>query len=392
LLGKIIINNKCNIFDFVLHLEKYRLQYSMSLIVPSEYKKDISKHSGYLKHGSAFAKKSLKGLFRAPENVHYIANELYALVTHPQFVHDHLDVLSYESAFAESDNFVANGVKTALTRPTLRGVPTRKKHTKPSDRALRVVKGFKNKKNLFVNAIPQMMEEYVLPYPEDQNTKNPIMLLHYTNRDFLLTSGQMMVQNPDVLDGSYRTWNPDTGETENPADNEYQFSSESWNDGTWHPEHLFTQSEQNRNNPYWKPLRVEFWNGPIGYPQDADGIGSDGGRGPGNRYKHIAEPNLEMLSADPDADARRGDDRGIYAGASDIVSRRNARFSNGGQFPFWQTTVHHRPYETDNSETLSEGGLSDRRTQRPHGYRMENLTRKSGARKEDIPRQTHFDN
>jgi hypothetical protein len=365
----------------------------MSLIVPSEYKKDISKHSGYLKHGSKFANKSLKGLFRAPENVRYLTTELYALVTHPQFVHDHLDVLSYESGFAEHDSFVHNGVKDALTRPALRGPPTRKKHTKPGSRAMRIVKGFKEKRNLFNNAIGQMMEEYVLPYAEDQNTNNPIMLLHYTNRDFLLTSAEMIVQNPDVLDGEYKTWNPDTGETEDPNENEYQYSAESWNDGTWHPEHLFTQSERNRENPYWKPLRVEFWNGPIGYPQ-GDGAPSDpqeGGRGPGNRYKHIAMPDLEMLVEEMTPD-RRGDDRGIYHGVSDIVTRRNARFSNGGQFPHWQTTVHHRAHDWDNSEALSEGGLSDRRTQRPHGYRMEALTRKSGYRKKDIPRQSHYDN
>lgn len=360
----------------------------MSLLVPSEFKKDISKHSGYLKHGSKFASKSLKGLFRAPENVQYLMRELYALVTHPQFVQDHLDVLSYESAAAEHDNFVANGVKNALTRPTLRGVPTRKGHTKPEKRAMRIVGGFRTKMNLFNTAVPQMVEEYVLPYDEDQTTKNPIMLLHYVNRDFLLTSAEMIIQNPDVLDGSYRTWNPDTGKTEDPNEYEYQYSAESWNDGTWHPEHLFTQSQRNRENAYWKEINVEFWNGPLGYPQDP--IGDEGGRGPGNRYKHIAEPNLEMLAGVDDA--RRGDDRGIYAPASDIVTRRGARFSNGGQFPFWQTTVHHRPYERDNSETLTEGGRADRRVQTPHGYRMENLTRKSGYHKQDIPRQTHFDN
>ena len=114
----------------------------MSLIVPSEYKKDISNHSGYLKYASKYSEKSLKGLFRGPENVRYLTKELYALVTHPQFVHDHAQVLSYESAFAESDNFVATGVKNAITRPVLRGPPTRKKHTKPNERDMRIVKGF----------------------------------------------------------------------------------------------------------------------------------------------------------------------------------------------------------------------------------------------------------
>lgn len=365
----------------------------MSLVVPPEYAKDISNHSGYLNTKSKWAHKSLKGLWRAPENVKYLSQQLFTLVTYPQYVHDHLDRLStsidMDVAAEEQSNFVANGVKHGLVRPVLRGVPFRRAHTQPGKRAHAIAQRFRRKRADFAVAIPEMIEEYVLPYSEDQITNNPVMQLHYVNMDFLTTSANVLIQHPEILDGDFRYLNPDTEEFEDPNATEYQYSAESWNDGTWHPEHLFTSSQRNRDNPYWKPLRVEFWSGPIGYPSEMEGDDM-GGRGPGNRYKHTALPNLEAIGGI--SQDRRGDDRGIYNLTEYQYAKRKERFSRGGQFPFWQTTVHDRPHDRDISETLSEGGLSDRRTQLPHGYDMSGLTRRSGQRKYDIPRQTHYGN
>ncbi len=111
-----------------------------------------------------------------------------------------------------------------------------------------------------------------------------------------------------------------------------------------------------------------------------------GGRGPGNRYKHLALPDLEALGYA--SEERRGDDRGLYNNTGS--SGRRGRFANGGQFPFWQTTMHQRPYDRDNSEGLQDGGTSDRRVQPVRGYNMTDLTRKSSAKKSNIPRQTYF--
>jgi hypothetical protein len=405
----------------------------MSLVVPAEYAKDISRHSGYLNSKSQWTKKTLKGLFRAPPNVTYLTEQLYKLVSHPQFVHDHNEVstsIGLDIPSEEQSNYVADGVKH-VNRPTLRGEPYRKTNTKPTRRDYEVAMQFKKIRAAFDEAVPPMVEEYVLPYTEDIKTHNPIMELHYVNLDFLTTTAELLIQNPlSLID--MRQWDDDTGTYQKGRD--YDYSAESWSDGTWHPEHLFSKSQANKQAGYWVPREVDFWNGPIGYPgKGGDGLETEairqadlasassefpilredmdsgetpwdvmetGGRGPGNRYKHIALPDLEALGyAD---DARRGDDRGLYndtdasfAGKVNQPGGRSGRrgmFANGGQFPFWQTTMHQRPYERDNSEGLQEGGLGDRRVQMPHGYNMTDLTRKSGARNQKIPRQSHYKN
>jgi hypothetical protein len=391
----------------------------MSLVVPPEYARDISKHSGFINSKSKWAGKSIKGLFRAPPNMRYLTEQLYSLVSHPQYVHDHSDASSsigLDIASEEQSNYVADGVKRDISRPTLRGEPFRNKHTTPTRRAYEIAKNFKAARNEFNEMVPNMIEEYVLPYTEDMKTTNPVIELHHINLDFLTTTAEMVIQNPASLIEKFRTWNEDTGEYVEGKDCNY--SAESWNDGTWHPEHLFSNTKSNRNAGYWKARETAFYNGPIGYPGmedqetaairradmlSASGSTSDlredmetfpeemstGGRGPGNRYKHLALPDLEALGHA--TEERRGDDRGLYNNVPPKSGRRG-RFAQGGQFPFWQTTMHQRPYDRDNSEGLSEGGNSDRRVQTPAGYNMTDLTRRSSTRDADIPRQTHYDN
>ena len=403
-------------FDFLYlySLFKHFLKV-MSLVVPPEYAKDVNKHSGFLNSKSQWSGKGLKGLWRAPPNVKYLTEQIYELVSHPQFVQDHSDVDNGDMGL----NFTEDAVKRGISRPTFheqRRIRMKGNADKPSRVSYEIAKQFKEKKADFADFVPSMIEEYKLPFAEDLKTTNPIMELHYVNLDFLVTSAEMLIQNPTALVQKMRHWNDDVGEYQEGRD--YDYSAESWNDGTWHPEHLFTKSKSNEKAGYWSPVEVDFWNGPIGYPgisssekttesdairqadilsgsgnmpitrEDMENWDADdvGGRGPGNRYKHLALSDLEALGYV--SDERRGDDRGLYNNTG--RSGRRGRFANGGQFPFWQTTMHQRPYDRDNSEGLQDGGTSDRRVQPVRGYNMTDLTRKSGARKSNIPRQTYF--
>ena len=370
------------------------------LVIPEVYKKDINPHSGFLPKASTYGKKNLKGLFRAPENIEYLSEQIWAFVSRPQYVQLQLSGLADEldRPEKESDNYVASDVKYGYKRPTLRGTPFRGEHVEPSKRALRIARSLNSKKNDIYALTPEMAEDFVLPYAEDTQTLNPIMELHHVNMDFIIQTANVLLQNPDMLDARMRDWNPDTGNFEGgPGEGKfrsYEYNNSSWNDGTWHPEHLFTESASNRKTAYWEPKRTEFNNSPYGYPQDPDGIGSDGGRGPGNKYKHQAVRNLpsdlgvEGLQGEPSNlyELIANDPRGVYptAGPDRPQQGSNARmrlFSNGGQFPFWQTRVHDRPIERDNSEALREGGDSDRRVQSGRGYDMSKLTKRSTSRK-----------
>lgn len=450
----------------------------MSLVIPAEYAKDINKHSGFLSTRSVWAGKTLKGLWRSPVNVDYLTKQLLTLISHPQYVHDHSSIatsIGLDISLEEQSNYVADGVKRGFERPHFTGdkkaQPFRKKHTKPTLKSFELAKQFGKFSRSIADAVPAMVEEYVLPYNEDLKTHNPIMELHYINLDFLTSTSETIIQNPTSFLPNFNNWNDDLGTLDkDPKD--YEYSAESWNDGTWHPEHLFTQSKANRSISYWDDSKKEIWNAPIGYPgmneeeaaikradmlsaqavtfsnenvdgqylpenfEDAAGVWgfsrakipfeyekpnyqngytneSVGGRGPGNQYKHLALPDLELLGGSGFSNTktpnerRRGDDRGLYSNTLnsslpfqgkpaasaasfsdkdvDIKSGRRGRFANGGQFPFWQTTMHQRAYDRDNSEGLAEGGRGDRREQTTRGYDMSTLTNRSSTKKNRIP-------
>lgn len=419
----------------------------MSLVIPAEYAKDINKHSGFLSTRSVWAAKTLKGLWRSPVNVDYLTTQLLTLISHPQYVHDHSSIatsIGLDISLEEQSNYVADGVKRGFERPHFTGdkkaQPFRKKHTKPTLKSFELAKQFGKASKSIAAAVPAMVEEYVLPYNEDLKTHNPIMELHYINLDFLTSTSETIIQNPTSFLPNFNNWNDDLG-TYDKDPKDYEYSAESWNDGTWHPEHLFTQSKANRSISYWDDAKKEIWNAPIGYPgmneeeaaikradmlsaqadpingqylpenfEDADyqnGYTNEsvGGRGPGNQYKHLALPDLELLGGVNER--RRGDDRGLYSNTLnsslpfqgkpaasaasfsdkdvDIKSGRRGRFANGGQFPFWQATMHQRAYDRDNSEGLAEGGRGDRREQTNRGYDMSSLTGRSSTKKNRIP-------
>jgi hypothetical protein len=248
------------------------------MLVPPELFPHISRHSGMFLTTSRYYGKPLRALFRLPENRRFLYGKLLATLT-PEFIYP----------YAENPQVILQMVNA--------------------------------KKNDIWQLLPEMIESQVIPYFNDLLFVNPVIQLHELNKNFLRTSAITLTQDIHVLDADYFNRNPETRSVEY-AEND--FGPNSYSDGTWHPEHLFTNTARNRANPYWTPLEVTYDN--------------EGTRGPGHRYN------------DPD----------IYS---------------GNKFPHWQAFKSYVDYK--NTETLREGGHSDRRTQTPYGYDMSRLRAKS---------------
>lgn len=328
----------------------------MSLIVPSVIKKDINKYSGFLDSQSKYGGKSLKGLFWLPENHEYLSMELYQMITNKSYVHD-----------VTNDSYLAG-----------RFVPYREQLSR---------------------LVPRMVEEWQLPYREDLAIRNPIQQLHTVNFEFLRTTSKNIIQNPNILIADIYDYNPETGSHDNP---EYSYGAASYSDGTWHPEHLFTQSKKNRANPYWKPLSVTFDTNP---PADVRGEGfhprenhySLQNRNIGRTYtKERFANDYEKIDGSAWDDLNSAQDLGFEEEIPNLQSLLQPSggppgpgnrymydyygdkgFKDGGVFPRWQYSVNHRNYDRDISDGLDEGGNSDRRTQTTRGYNMSSLLSKS---------------
>lgn len=358
----------------------------MSLLVPNEFKKDIDRGSGYIRVDSVWADKELKGLFLAPANQQYLAKHISNLVTQPQFIADTVET-AYNPSYRD-DVVIYNGVV--------------------QDKHRQLAQVLRGQSEAILEIMPQLMEAYPIPYDEDWSNANRIHQLHFLNRKFMLKTGRVIVQTPEMLAAGYENINPDTGENDFV---EYGYSAASYADGVWRPEHLFTQSRRNEENPYWVLRRVEFSDAP-----DA--------RGPGNKWKEVgdysdergiydeidysnsAEEEYNRLYHDMTPDdvykqdimsenGIRGDpieqfaEKGMpIAEASPM--KRKGRFSKGAQVPFWQYTVQSRPYDRLDPNGLREGGTSDRRTNPSYGYDMRTLTNRSSVEKRKVPLQKHY--
>ena len=194
----------------------------MSLIVPPEMIKEINPNSGFINMRSQFGSKNLKGLFYTSENKRYIVNQLYKLITNKDFVQDTIVSLS----------------------------------TNASERQIiELVNQFKDILPILNQRIQVLIEAWTLPYREDHAIKNPVMELSLVNQEFITTTATTFIQSPDCIMVDYYTTDPNTG---NKDTSEWDYGASSWTDGTWHPEHLFTQSNRNRDNPYWTPINVTF--------------------------------------------------------------------------------------------------------------------------------------
>jgi hypothetical protein len=290
----------------------------MSLLVPPEVSRDINRYSGFLSSKSKFSQKNLKALFRCPENLRYLAKGLYNLITNPWYV-------GRNSPLPTEDyrDYAGFGIRTGFNN---NGDPDA---SITASNMNRLITAFKSRKDFLEENIEDLVEMTEIPYAEDIVVSNPIQQLHFLNRDFLLKTSRNIIQSPEMLIPRFHAINPETGEDESHI--EYDYTSESYSDGVWHPEHLFTNSQRNHNNPYWVPLEVNYY-------------ANDNSKGPGHRY---------------------------YSGQYSATKRTRS------QFPRWQYSVDDAPLEKDVNETLREGGISDRRTQRNRGYNMMNLVSKS---------------
>jgi|GEM_PF-5610795 len=319
----------------------------MSLVVPIEIRNDINPYSGYINPESKFAKKNLKGLFYTKENQRYLAKELYLMITCEQYVKDNLpDEAIYDI-------------------PELHGT-----HDDP-------IYGFNNRSSYFdkiklmiqkfVRCKPRidqlvfsMIEAHPMPFKEELGILNPVQQLHGVNLDFLTKTAQDIIQNSQNLIPEMGRINPDTGKYETA---EYDYDASSYSDGTWHPEHLFTNNTRNRDNVYWEPLEVNIYSDP-----DAGGRGA---AGVGHKYNNIIynQGTKKYYESKVAYDGSR-------KGAITKNPQERLNGNSYGQFPGWQTTVNKRFYDRENTLGLKDGGIDDRRTQRPHGYNMKALIKK----------------
>lgn len=308
------------------------------LVIPPEIRASINKYSGFINPKSQYADRPLKGLFKCPANVKYLTVEIYKTITNPGFVSKHLPDDSNDPQDSVSVNFRSGSDTRAMRNPS--SSTSVFGNRSGNVRALRVsqlVTNFKRSLSLLRDLVPNMVDDFVFPYSEDLPMANPVIQLHHTNRDFVLKSCQNFVQTPDTLWAQANDVNPDTGLVEV---GESDYSPASYSDGSWHPEHLFTNKARNRHNDYWTPIEVNYKTNPTSVAE----------RGPGHRYMSNAYHNN-------------------YEG--------NGRYQNE-QFPRWQYSVSDRPIDRDYVEiSQAQNGVQDRRVQGTRGFDMTALMKRS---------------
>lgn len=381
----------------------------MSLLVPPEMVKAINPSSGFLTMNSLYGGKNLKGLFYTNDNRKYLVDQLHSLLTNQDFVQD---AISSIVKTAEDDR-LKTGAKQSLELTRL----------------------FKPIKPIISERIQVLVEAWELPRREDHTIRNPILELSLVNQEFLVTTAKTMIQSPDCIIPDYYDVDPNTLRVDAP---EWDYGAASWTDGTWHPEHLFTQSKRNRANVYWVPTNITFdTNPPIGddwktYGDRPTAFHPRAQHYNPNRSK-VSQPtplqkNVQLsfpkrenftdgipmtrpnISAANKINPKYRDVPNIqdlleeqsypYIGANGFSEKYHVEdqtyapgpgpgnryrydfygqggFSGGGTFPRWQYSMDNRPYEKNNSEGLREGGSGDRRVQTPGGYDMSALTTKS---------------
>ena len=378
----------------------------MSLLIPTEFKDDLSKRSGFLKHGSKFAGKNLKGLFLTPENQTYLGRQLFTLTTLPAHIASVLDI-----SLTKSNGAISNPIKNGYGTGTfVDGKFAPNGNYAPE--ALRLSTELKKHKSQIINIVPSLIENYGSQYytndyyEEDYTTNSPIQQLHHLNKKFILDTSQTIIKSPEIVSANWNDINPDTGKKELV---EYDYSARSYSDGTWHPEDLFTNSSRNRENPHWVPREVTFDSHP---PRSRMRPGKEQGFSPFDENRtslkgqmYHSREGYEAFKSAPGSDilVSGNMDRGDYG----VEGREQSYdpllddpmygpgpgpgnrymfdfygkdgFSKGGLFPAWQYTVNNREYDRHPEDGLREGGSGDRRVNsaRRTGYDMSALISKS---------------
>ena len=312
-----------------------RVMSPTSLIIPPEIKSFISVKSGFIIQGCKFSDKAVKWLFLSPENKKYLAKELYVMLICEQFVKDNLPEAIEERVEISTDTAPITGYGNAS--PYL-------------NKAKQLVGLFVPCRGLMFDLIDGMRDVYQYPFAEDYDTLNPVQQLHYVNKDFLVGSAKNIIGTPSMIVPGYLDLNPDTGADE--SNTEYDYGANSYADGVWAPEMLFTNSKRNRANPYWKPLEVNIH-------ADPDVVGVT------NIYNNPLYNQGKIDNPYYNYQSRIGPN-----------AKKTTNGASWGSIPRWQSSVNDRPYQLDNTEGLRDGGLDDRRVQAPHGYSMIDLYKK----------------
>jgi len=335
-----------------------------SLVIPKFFRDNINPYSGRL-HGIAAAQKTAKGLFFSPENEKFLASVLPALCANRAFVSETL--LNIEETAAPGilgpDLFMTGADAGSADQ---RGLIVPKTNA--------IIKAMTVERARISLAVPELMGEFPQPYKEDTFTANPVMQLHHMNKAFLLQAAKNIVGNPDSIVPDFYDHNPETGNDESGL--EYDYSSASYADGTWHPEHLFTNSGRNKANPYWIPRETNF-------------ISESGEEGLGHHFYNSATGGVKSatdivvgpLGEKPHSGGQtyisiHNNDRPRTSGWIDGPTAYAHNQRTRSQFPRWQAAGMRRQLDLG-GEGYREGGISDRRVQRPHGYNTGDLVYQS---------------
>ena len=364
----------------------------MSLLIPEVIIRSINPHSGFINSSSEFGGKTVKGLFLLQQNEKFLVQSIYNLLVSKEYVQDVIEI---------------DGT---------------------SKQSLTLVESFKPLRPIIAERIRVLIESWQLPHREDHATRNPVQQLAMVNQEFIFTTSRTFIQSPDMLVPNYYDIDPLSGQVDAP---EWDYGTASWADGTWHPEHLFTQSKRNRANVYWVPVNVTWDTNPPPGDYNPTAFHPRTQHYNPSRAKSVQGPRRDpqkreqfVQSRDQEAMPPVGRKDLVRAGRvskdfdtpniTDLLEERSYPyigkdvfsetyhledkkyapgpgagnryrydfygdhgFTTGGTIPRWQTSVNDRPIQRNISEGLREGGSGDRRVQRPHGYDMSALTSKS---------------
>jgi hypothetical protein len=315
---------------------------AQTLVVPPEIRQDVNIHSGYLGPRSQYYEWNLKRLFHSAENMRYVHAQVRSLIIHPKFVAKYLPS---DDADPDGQN---HSIDTANPRDRAKGLVSAYGNRTGDLREAqvrRLVTCFREpaSQRLLYQIIPGIVESHRVSPPEDMQVANPVMQLHVENLDFIVVTARGLIESPTTLRADYYNINPDTGEVDRKLQHE---ATDSWADGTWHPEHLFVKRDQ----VYWTPLEVNYASDPAA-------------TGPGHRYNRAVYHDAHLR---------------VRSRANPQSRLQSSMPGRPEQFPRWQYSVNDRPYEHStvyNDETMS--GEQDRRTQYSRGYDMSSLMSRS---------------
>lgn len=181
------------------------------LVVPPFYKSKINQYSYFLE--PPLNSLSLQTLFTRKENADYLNAQIRFLLKNKSFVQE-----------CDSET------------------PCRE----PQTRDLLIENVSSDRIKTFVDTALQRRH---FEFPSVHN--NPIIDLHEINKSVIQEIAKQIITDPGLINSVYdRTF---LGKVEMV---DYGYSEYSFRGGTWHPEDLFTESANNRKNPYFKNFEV----------------------------------------------------------------------------------------------------------------------------------------